>query len=68
MAPGCARYQHGPEIGHGERMKKKPAKRGPKPEILKLEGDWKDNIKKALGVKRPTGGWPKPEPSKKKSD
>lgn len=36
---------------------------GPDPEILKIEGDWKDAVKKALGKKRPAGGWPKPERS-----
>lgn len=34
---------------------------GPKPEVLKIEGDWKDAIKKALGKKRPIGGWPQPK-------
>lgn len=42
--------------------KKKPEakKRGRKPELLKLEGDWKDAVKSAL--KR---GKPPREPSKK---
>ena len=34
-----------------------PQKRGPKPEILALDGDWEDAVAKAL-TKRP------PEPSK----
>jgi len=40
----------------------KPAKskRGPKPEVLKLNGDWKDAIKRAFQKKRPKQGWPKP--------
>jgi hypothetical protein len=32
---------------------------GPAPEVLKIEGDWKDAVKKALRVKKPAGGWPK---------
>ena len=30
-----------------------------KSEVLKVEGDWKDTIKKALGKKYPGAGWPK---------
>ena len=39
----------------------KPAKAttGPKPNILKIEGDWQDAVKKSLGKKMPAGGWPK---------
>jgi hypothetical protein len=44
-------------------MNKKPT--GPKPGILKIEGDWKDAMKRTLGKKRPMGGWPKPDKSKK---
>jgi hypothetical protein len=43
-------------------MKKpKPKKKipGPKPEIIKIEGDWQDAVKKSLEVKRPANGWPK---------
>jgi hypothetical protein len=39
--------------------KRKPKPRGPKPETLKLEGNWKDAIKKSLRKNRPPGGWPK---------
>jgi hypothetical protein len=39
-----------------QRKKKTP---GPKPEVLKLEGDWKDAIRKSLQKKRPDAGWPK---------
>ena len=35
-------------------------KRGPKPEILKIEGDWAAAIKLAFTKKRPAKGWPKP--------
>ena len=41
---------------------KKHAKKtpGPEPETLKIEGDWKDAMKKALPKKKPAEGWPKP--------
>jgi len=38
---------------------KKKATPGPKPEVLKIEGDWKDAVKKSLTKKRPRKGWPK---------
>ena len=38
-------------------------KRGPKPETVKIEGDWENAIDKALKKERPEDGWPKPEPS-----
>lgn len=50
--------------------KKNPgAKPGPDADRLALDGDWKDAVKKAVNVKRPKGGWPKPnakKPPKKK--
>lgn len=36
-------------------------KTGPKPETLKLKGDWQGLVGKALGKKRPKKGWPKPK-------
>jgi hypothetical protein len=39
---------------------------GPVPEVLKIEGDWKDAMRKLISKKRPVGGWPKPEPKKKR--
>lgn len=42
-------------------IKKQRAKTGPKPETLKLKGDWKELVKKALGKERPEGGWPEPK-------
>jgi hypothetical protein len=42
-----------------KRSKKKTAKRGPKPEMLKLEGDWRDAIKRSFMKKQPAQGWPK---------
>jgi hypothetical protein len=39
---------------------RKPKKRGPKPQILRIEGmDWKEAIKKSFQKQRPAGGWPK---------
>jgi hypothetical protein len=32
---------------------------GPKPETLKLDGDWKEAVKKSLAKKKPKNGWPK---------
>jgi hypothetical protein len=44
-------------------MAKKPkaakSKPGPKPDVLKIEGNWIDAVDKALAKKRPAGGWPK---------
>jgi hypothetical protein len=41
------------------KQKKKPRKTpGPKPEALKIEGNWKDAIKESLKKKRPREGWP----------
>ena len=41
-----------------ERKRRNP---GPAPEVLKIEGDWKDAMKKLISKKRPVGGWPKIE-------
>jgi hypothetical protein len=38
--------------------KKHGAKRGPKPDILKLEGDWRDLMKQSPQKKKPKDGWP----------
>ena len=32
---------------------------GPKPDILKIKGNWQDAIKKSLKKKKPESGWPK---------
>jgi hypothetical protein len=41
-------------------MDSKPKeKSGPKPDVLKIEGDWRDNVKKSLTKKKPPEGWPK---------
>jgi hypothetical protein len=39
---------------------KKPTKRGPEAQTLKIEGNWEDAVRVALSRKRPPGGWPKP--------
>jgi hypothetical protein len=40
--------------------KKKPSiPRGPKPDLLKIDGDWRDAVKKSLAKKKPANGWPK---------
>ena len=43
---------------------------GPKPETVKIEGDWEDAVSQALAKKRPVGGWPEPdsEESEKSSE
>jgi len=41
-----------------EKIKKKT---GPKPERLKLKGDWKELLAKALQKQPPKKGWPKPK-------
>jgi hypothetical protein len=40
-------------------MEKKKRKTGPKPKSLKIDDDWKQAVKRALGKKRPPEGWPK---------
>jgi hypothetical protein len=35
------------------------AKPGPKPQVLKLHGNWQSLIKKSLQKKKPPEGWPK---------
>jgi hypothetical protein len=41
-----------------QKSKKKPAKRGPKPDVLKLEGNWRD-AKRSLAKKKRPEGWSK---------
>jgi hypothetical protein len=47
-------------------MPERTQKPGPEPDRVKIEGDWEEAMKRALGKKRPPGGWPRP-PGKKKS-
>ena len=49
-------------------MTKSKEKRGPKPERIKIEGDWEDAVKKALEKKRPEDGWPDHKKEKPHSD
>ncbi len=42
-----------------KRSKKERAIPGPKPDMLKLDGDWKESVKKSLKKKKPMKGWPK---------
>jgi len=32
---------------------------GPKPEVLRIEGNWREAVKKSLAKKKPLQGWPK---------
>ena len=32
---------------------------GPKPETLRIEGNWRQAVKKSLAKKKPLEGWPK---------
>jgi hypothetical protein len=41
-------------------------KTGPQPERVKLEGNWKAAVKRALALPVPEGGWPKPPKRYKK--
>ena len=38
---------------------KTPEERGPKPDLLKLDGSWGAAIKKTLVKKKPPEGWPR---------
>jgi hypothetical protein len=50
-----------PRIHSGQTPKRRKSKNtpGPKPDMLKIEGDWKDAVKKSLEKKKPAQGWPK---------
>jgi len=43
----------------GSQTRQGKAKTGPKPERLKLKGEWEALVGKALKKKRPKKGWPK---------
>jgi hypothetical protein len=38
---------------------KPTAKPGPKPQVLKIHGNWQAAMKKSLKKKKPPEGWPK---------
>jgi hypothetical protein len=46
-----------------KKTKSKSAKKrvtpGPKPEVLKIDSNWEDAVKKSLKKKKPAQGWPK---------
>lgn len=42
-----------------KRISKKRATPGPKAEVLKVEGNWREAVKKSLLKKKPKDGWPK---------
>lgn len=42
-----------------KRPKGKSETPGPKPDVLKINGNWRDAVKKSLEKKKPTNGWPK---------
>ena len=51
----CSHRQKGqPETAH-----KEGSRPGPKPEVLKINGDWQEAVKKSLAKKKPKAGWPK---------
>jgi hypothetical protein len=41
------------QLGH------KTGRRGPKPETVKIDEDWKEAVRKSLKKKKPKEGWPK---------
>lgn len=41
------------------KQKSDKRKSGPKPEKVKIEGQWEDSVEKALQKERPKEGWPK---------
>ena len=45
--------------GKRARPKRAASKRGPKPDVLKIEGDWQEAVKRSLQKKKPPEGWPK---------
>ena len=51
VGPESKPRSENPDLGH-------PAP-GPKPDLLKIEGDWQDALKQTLSKKKPTSGWPK---------
>ena len=40
-----------------KKLKKASRKRGPKPDHLIIEGDWKEAVKKAVKRPKPPEGW-----------
>jgi hypothetical protein len=46
-------------IGDMAKSKAKRKPPGPEPETLKIEGNWKDAMRKLISKKKPASGWPK---------
>lgn len=44
----------------------KSTTKGPAPDRLKIDGDWKDAMGKVIRKDKPKGGWPEPEKEEKK--
>jgi hypothetical protein len=42
-----------------ERLPEDRQQSGPKPELLKVDSDWEEAVKKSLEKKKPAEGWPK---------
>jgi hypothetical protein len=42
-----------------KRPRKPKSAPGPKPDLLKIRGNWKDAVKQSLQKKKPPEGWPK---------
>jgi hypothetical protein len=39
--------------------KKKPAKTGPKADLLKIDDKWQEAVRRSLAKRKPPDGWPK---------
>jgi len=48
-----------PKMEKKKPHKKQPIPPGPRPDLLKIDMDWKDAIKKSLEKKKPETGWPR---------
>lgn len=46
-------------MAKANKQSKKSAAPGPKPDLLKLKGNWQAAMKKSLQKKKPPEGWPK---------
>jgi hypothetical protein len=50
-----------PDESQNENALKAKGKRGPKRDLLKLEGNWKNAILRSFQEQKPKEGWPKPD-------
>ena len=46
-------------IEEPKRSAKQKARPGPKPQLLKIKGNWQKAVTKSFKKKKPLGGWPK---------